>query len=198
MYHLACSVTFKLACSVTFDEQVLYLFQQDMVTIVATSFHTCILHYKMSHRPPAITIQKHNNHQMQLRCSLIVDFNSEISFRALCLSAYMESHWLEECTYNSVMLCFIDTRSSITLLALPLNSWSIQYLNEHGCNTCGHAKYLLPASEPDQLQLKIGYRSWWHLSPVLTTIPSLCSSSRCSSCKINRQNGTFSSQIEPL
>jgi hypothetical protein len=60
MYHLACSVTFKLACSVTFDEQVLYLFQQDMVTIVATSFHTCILHYKMSHRPPAITIQRFN------------------------------------------------------------------------------------------------------------------------------------------
>ena len=58
MYHLACSVTFKLACSVTFDEQVLYLFQQDMVTIVATSFHTCILHYKMSHRPPANTIQR--------------------------------------------------------------------------------------------------------------------------------------------
>ena len=27
-----------------------YLFQLDMVTIVATSFHTCILHYKMSHR----------------------------------------------------------------------------------------------------------------------------------------------------
>ena len=112
--------------------------------------------------------------------------------------SHMESHCSEECTYNYVMLCFIDTRSSITLLDLPVNFWSIQYLNGHGCNTCGHAKYLLPASEPDQLQLKIGYRSWWHLSPVLTTIPSLCSSSRCSSCKINRQNGTFSSQIEPL
>ena len=133
------------------------MFQQYMVTIVATSFHTCILHYKMNHRPPAITIQKHNNHQMQLRCSLIVDFNSEISFRALCLSAYMESHWSEECTYNSVMLCFIDTRSSITLLALPLNSWSIQYLNEHGCNTCGHAKYLLPrpATAQDRVQIMV-------------------------------------------
>ena len=34
-------------------------------------------------------------------------------------------------------------------------------------------------------------------SPILTTIPSICSSSSCSNCKINRQNGTFSSQIEP-
>ncbi|TVU24504.1 hypothetical protein EJB05_26946, partial [Eragrostis curvula] len=37
----------------------------------------------------------------------------------------------------------------------------------------GHAKNLLPASEPDQQQLKIGHKSWWHRNPVLTTIPSL-------------------------
>jgi hypothetical protein len=115
----------------------------------------------MSHRPPPITMQKHNNNIIQLRCSTIIDFSSRFSLRVLCRSAYMASHCSEEFINSCVMLCLIDTKSSITFLALPENSLSTQYLNSHGSATKGHAKNLLPASEPDQQQFKIGHKSWW-------------------------------------
>ena len=46
-----------------------------------------------------------------------------------------------------------------------------------------HCKNLLPASTPDHPQAKLGYCPWRQVIPVRTTIPSLCSSSKDSSCK---------------
>lgn len=119
---------------------------------------------------------------MHSLCSLIVHFSSWICCFTLCRSAYISSHCLDECSYSSDMLCLMETRSWITLFALPSNCSSIQYLKSQGCSTWEHARNLLPVSGPDQQQHKIGKNPCRHVSPVLTSIPSECSSSNVSSC----------------
>ena len=137
--------------------------------------------YTMSHMPQAITMLKQIKITMHSRCSLIVHFSSRISCFALCRSAYILFHCAAECSYSSHMLCLMETRSWITLFALPSKCPSIQYLKSQGCSTCAHARNLLPVSGPDQQQHKIGENPCRHVSPVLTSIPSECCSSSVSS-----------------
>jgi len=132
------------------------MFQQYMVTIVATSFHTCILHYKMSHRPPAITIQKHNNHQMQLRCSLIVDFNLEISFRSIHGIPLVRGMHIQLChaLFHRHEVFNHPSCSTTKLLVNPIFEWTwLQHL--WACQVPSSCIWTRPATAQDRVQIMV-------------------------------------------